>query len=47
MKRHIARLESRPFPADAPDLPSYSDRQAPPPSPDPGANADVNMAPRR
>lgn len=31
MKREIARLEAHPIPADAPDLPSYRDRGAPPP----------------
>lgn len=33
MKRHIARLEAHPTPSGAPDLPSYRDRQAPPPPP--------------
>ena len=33
MERHIARLEARPMPDNAPDLPSYLDRDAPPPPP--------------
>ncbi len=34
MNRHIARLEARPTPDNAPDLPSYRDRGAPPPPPE-------------
>lgn len=33
MDRMIARLEAKPPPADAPDLPSYRDRRVPPPPP--------------
>ncbi len=33
MRRYIARLEARPVPAGAADLPSYRDRQVPPPPP--------------
>ena len=42
MKRHIARLEAHPMPASAPDLPSYRDRQAPPPPPETDESAGVN-----
>lgn len=33
MERMIARLEARPTPNDAPDLPSYRDKGVPPPPP--------------
>lgn len=33
MDRMIARLEAKPTPANAPDLPSYRDRHVPPPPP--------------
>ncbi|MFW2830788.1 DUF305 domain-containing protein [Sphingomonas sp. ID0503] len=42
MKREIARLEARPTPADAPDLPSYRDRGAPPPPGETDADVGVN-----
>ena len=42
MKRSIARLEAHPTPADAPDLPSYRARRAPPPPPETDASAGVN-----
>ena len=48
MKREIARLEARPIPAGAPDLPSYRDRQASPPAGETDADAGVNtLAPIR
>ena len=42
MKRLIARLEARPTPDGAADLPSYRDRQVPPPPPETDADAGVN-----
>jgi hypothetical protein len=33
MKRYIARLEDKPTPSNAPDIPSYRDKGAPPPAP--------------
>lgn len=42
MKRHIARLEAHPLPADAPDLPSYRDRNAAPPAPETDADAGID-----
>jgi len=42
MKRHIARLEAHPAPANAPDLPSYRDRRAPPPPPETDESVGVN-----
>ena len=42
MQRHIARLERQPVPANAPDLPSYRDRGAPPPPPETDQSAGVN-----
>ena len=42
MKRHIARLEARPTPGGAPDLPSYRDRSAAPPPPEKDASAGTN-----
>lgn len=48
MKRHIARLEANPVAGRAPDLPSYRDRQAPPPPPETDAGAGVDtLAPIR
>ncbi len=48
MKREIARLEARPIPAGAPDLPSYRDRGVAPPSGETDADANVNtLAPIR
>ena len=42
MKRHIARLEAQPVSGNAPDLPSYRDRGAPPPPPETSEGAGVN-----
>lgn len=42
MKRAIARLETRPVPDGAPDLPSYRDRDAPPPRGESDADADID-----
>jgi len=42
MKRYIARLEAHPTPASARDLPSYRDRQVPPPPPQTDQSAGVN-----
>ncbi|MEO7178109.1 MAG: DUF305 domain-containing protein [Allosphingosinicella sp.] len=42
MKRHIARLESSPVPADATDLPSYRDKGVAPPPPETDQSAGVN-----
>ena len=42
MKRLIARLEAHPTPDGAPDLPSYRDKQVPPPPPETDASAGVN-----
>ena len=42
MKRHIARLEANPTAQDAPDLPSYRERGAPPPPPQTDQSTGVN-----
>jgi ABC-type nickel/cobalt efflux system permease component RcnA len=42
MKRLIARLEAHPTPDGAPDLPSYLDKQVPPPAPETDESAGVN-----
>ncbi|URW74851.1 DUF305 domain-containing protein [Sphingomonas donggukensis] len=42
MKRMIARLEANPVPSSAPDLPSYRDRQAPPPPPETDESVGIN-----
>lgn len=42
MKREIARLELHPTPNDAPDLPSYRDRETSPPAGETDAEAGVN-----
>jgi len=42
MKRLIARLEAHPTPNGAPDLPSYRDKQVPPPSPETDESVGVN-----
>jgi len=42
MKRMIARLEADPVPAGAPDLPSYRDRQVPPPPPQTDAGTGID-----
>ena len=42
MKRLIARLEAHPTPSGAPDLPSYRDKQVPPPPPETDQSAGVN-----
>jgi hypothetical protein len=42
MKRHIARLEAYPTRSSAPDLPSYRDRNVPPPPPETDESAGVN-----
>lgn len=42
MKRLIARLEAHPTPNGAPDLPSYRDKQVPPPAPETDESAGVN-----
>ncbi|MGE8135681.1 hypothetical protein ACQKO5_18905 [Novosphingobium subterraneum] len=42
MKRLIARLEARPTPDGAADLPSCGDRGVSPPRPDTDESADVN-----
>lgn len=42
MKRMIARLEAHPMPNGAPDLPSYRDKQVPPPPPETDESAGVN-----
>jgi hypothetical protein len=42
MKRHIARLEAHPTPANAPDLRSYRDRRVAPPPPETDESAGVN-----
>lgn len=48
MKRLIARLEARPTPDGAPDLPSYRDQGAAPPPPETDESAGVNtLAPIR
>jgi Domain of unknown function (DUF305) len=42
MQRHIARLEADPAPKDAPALPSYRDRDVPPPPPETDESAGIN-----
>ena len=42
MKRMIARLEAHPMPNGAPDLPSYRDKQVPPPPPETDESAGMN-----
>jgi len=42
MKRQIRRLEAQPIPDGAKDLPSYRDRNAPPPPPETDASAGIN-----
>lgn len=42
MKQMIARLEARPPATDAPDLPSYRDRNAPPPPPETDESTGIN-----
>ena len=42
MKRAIARLEANPTPANAPELPSYRDKQVPPPPPETDESVGVN-----
>ena len=42
MKRDIARLEAHPTPDNAPDLPSYRDKQVPPPPPETDESVGVN-----
>jgi hypothetical protein len=42
MKRMIARLEANPTPPNAPDLPSYRDRQVPPPPPETDQSTGIN-----
>ncbi|WP_454883498.1 DUF305 domain-containing protein [Sphingomonas oryzagri] len=42
MKRMIARLEAHPTPNGASDLPSYRDKQVPPPPPETDESAGVN-----
>jgi FlaA1/EpsC-like NDP-sugar epimerase len=42
MDRMIARLEAKPTPANAPDLPSYRDRQAAPPPPQTDGSTGIN-----
>ncbi len=42
MKRAIARLEANPTPDNAPDLPSYRDKQVPPPPPETDESVGVN-----
>lgn len=42
MKRLIARLEAHPTPNGAPDLPSYRDKQVPPPPPETDESVGVN-----
>ncbi|HZG18844.1 MAG TPA: DUF305 domain-containing protein [Herbaspirillum sp.] len=42
MKALIARLESQPAPDSAPDLPSYRDRQVPPPPPETDATTGID-----
>ncbi|WP_294232751.1 DUF305 domain-containing protein [uncultured Sphingomonas sp.] len=42
MKREIARLERRPVPGDARDIPSYRDRGAPPPPGETDAAAGID-----
>lgn len=42
MKQMIARLEARPPATGAPDLPSYRDRNVPPPSPETDESTGIN-----
>ena len=42
MKRMIARLEANPTSSNAPDLPSYRDRQVPPPPPETDQSTGIN-----
>jgi len=42
MKRYIARLEANPTPDNAPDLPSYRDKQVPPPAPETDESTGIN-----
>lgn len=42
MKRMIARLEARPTPSGAPDLPSYRDKGAKPPVPETDESTGIN-----
>lgn len=42
MKRYIARLEADPTPDNAPDLPSYRDKQVPPPPPETDESVGIN-----
>jgi len=42
MKRMIARLEANPTPPNAPDLPSYRDRQVPPPPTETDQSTGIN-----
>ena len=42
MKRYIARLEAYPTPDNAPDLPSYRDKQVPPPPPETDESVGIN-----
>jgi hypothetical protein len=42
MKRLIARLEAHPTPDGAPDLPSYRDKQVPPPPPETDESTGIN-----
>lgn len=42
MKKMIARIEARPPAANAPDLLSYRDRNAPPPAPETDASSGIN-----
>jgi len=42
MKRLIVKLQADPMPSGAPDLPSYRDKQAPPPAPETDESAGVN-----
>jgi hypothetical protein len=42
MKRLIARLEAQPTPRNAPDLPSYRTRGAPPPAPQTDASTGID-----
>lgn len=42
MRRHIARLEAQRVPNGAPDLPSYRNRQVPPPAPETDASTGID-----
>jgi hypothetical protein len=42
MKRYIARLEAHPTPEGSPDLPSYHDKQVPPPPPETDESTGIN-----